>query len=127
MYSQQGQGFHAVPQDQTFQKAPEVPQVQFSQQAPLLQLLPVEHYNHYSLVMVHSTRLIHVWALQGILWSHFVNKERYIYILCYSLNVSLSPNKRVQCLYQKIIEKQIFSDMVCVHARPCAADTNKTG
>ncbi len=40
MYSQQGQGFHAVPRDQTFQQAPEVPQVQFSQQAPLLQLHP---------------------------------------------------------------------------------------
>lgn len=42
MYSQQGQGFHAVPQDQTFQQVPEVPRVQFSQQAPLLQLLPVK-------------------------------------------------------------------------------------
>lgn len=42
MYSQQGQGFHAVPQDQTFQQVPEVPQVQFSQRAPLLQLLPVK-------------------------------------------------------------------------------------
>lgn len=42
MYSQQAQGFHAVPQDQTFRRVPEVPQVQFSQQAPLLQLLPVK-------------------------------------------------------------------------------------
>lgn len=43
IYSQQDQGFHAVPQDQPFQRAPEVPQVQFSQQAPLLQLLPGKH------------------------------------------------------------------------------------
>lgn len=45
-YSQQGQGFHADPQHQVFQGAPEVPQVQFCQQVPLLQLLPVKNKSH---------------------------------------------------------------------------------
>lgn len=43
IYSRQDQEFHAVPQDQTFQQAPEVPPVQFCQQAPRHHLLPVEH------------------------------------------------------------------------------------
>lgn len=45
IYSQQGQGFHVDPQDQPFQGDPEVQQVQFSQQVPLLQLLPVKQKN----------------------------------------------------------------------------------
>ena len=54
MYSQQGQGFHAVPQDQTFQQAPEVQQVQFCQQAPLLQLLPVkQQHSYYLCIMIY--------------------------------------------------------------------------
>lgn len=42
IYSQQGRGFPADPRDQAFQRAPGVPQVQFSQQVLLLQLLPVK-------------------------------------------------------------------------------------
>lgn len=82
MYSQQGQGFHAVPQDQTFQQAPEVPQAQFSQQDPRLQLRPVKHQNKIKITLPYLCLwLIHVWALKGIVCSFFVNKEQQNYIL----------------------------------------------
>lgn len=45
IHSQQGQGFHEDPQHQTFQGDLGVPQVQFSQQVLLLQLLPVKQSN----------------------------------------------------------------------------------
>lgn len=47
-YSQQGQGFHVDPQDHSFQRDPEVPQVRFCQQVPLLQPLPVIKIKHIS-------------------------------------------------------------------------------
>lgn len=103
MYSQQGQGFHAVPQDQTFQQAPEVQQVQFCQQAPLLQLLPVKRQHSYYLCIMIYMALFRTKAC--CMFPSVLTKNVFIYFLKITL------------------EKQIFFCFVS----PYAADTKHLG